>query len=492
MFRIYAGPNNEPAEYSEDNKPFKPKHFLPISLDGIEEGDFTMVFGFPGRTNQYLPSPAIEELINTQNPAKIEIRDRALKILEKHMRADEATKLKYSSKFARIANYWKKWIGESSGLESSHALDKKYAYEKEFTNKALPKYKNLIPTFKKEYEAISPYAEARDYYSEVVLRNIELLSTMRYVDRLITTYDENGEEKYNDFKARLLSYLGGFYKNLDPKVDQEVFASLVSYYEDNLIDAFVPNTLQKLSKDYPAQRLAEDIYGKTLFTSLDKVKETLGQNPAKAVAALKADPLYALFHEWNTLYTDEIAAPYNASKTVIDSLQRIYMKAQIETFPDRRFWPDANSTLRITYGKVNGYEPRDAVYYKSKSYTKGIMQKYKPGDYEFDVPEKLRELIENKDYGNYSDETGDVPVCFIGTNHTTGGNSGSPAIDAYGNLVGLNFDRVWEGTMSDINYDPAICRNIMVDTRYIMFIVDKYAGAQRIIDEVKFVRPKSK
>jgi hypothetical protein len=219
----------------------------------------------------------------------------------------------------------------------------------------------------------------------------------------------------------------------------------------------------------------------------------LKEMPAeKAIDAIKSDPLYALGMEWKNIYDEQISKPYNEIQTMIDERQRIYMEALMEVFPKKRFFPDANSTLRVTYGKVNGYHPRDAVYYEHVSYIDGIMEKYQPGDYEFDVPQKLIELYEKKDYGPYADKNGKVPVCFIGSNHTTGGNSGSPAIDAHGNLIGLNFDRVWEGTMSDINYDETICRNIMVDARYILFIIDKYAGADHLIQEMKLVHPKSK
>lgn len=493
LFRIYAGPNNEPAVYSPDNKPFTPKHFLPISLDGVEEGDFTMVFGFPGRTNQYLPSPAIEQTVNVLNPAKIEIRDKALKILDKYMRNDEATKIKYASKFARIANYWKKWIGESLGLKSTNAIDKKLAYEEAFKKKAHPKYRNLLSEFKDSYDKVAPYARARDYYSETALRNVELLGMMRIMRNLVSRYEENGEEGYLDYKVRVVPYLEGFYKNLDVNIDKEVFAALVNNYNDELSEEFIPSTLRKQLADQSATDIADIYYSdKSMFGSIDQFKAVMEKDPKDAVTTIKNNKLYQLGAEWHELYTDKIAGPYEKEQGTIDSLQRIYMKAQMETFKDKTFWPDANSTMRITYGQVNGYEPRDAVRYNAKSYTKGIRQKYKEGDYEFDVPEKLLELIDNKDFGDYKDETGDVPVCFIGSNHTTGGNSGSPAIDAYGNLVGLNFDRVWEGTMSDLNYDPSICRNIMVDARYVLFIVDKYAGAKHLIKEMKLVRPKSK
>lgn len=490
LFRIYAGPNNEPAEYAPENKPYNPKHYLPISLDGIEEGDFTMVFGFPGTTDQYLPSVAIEQTINTLNPAKIEIRERALDIIDSYMREDEQIRLQYASKFARVANYWKKWIGESQGLVATNAVKKKQAYEEQFLMKSDKKYHGIFDEFETYYNAAEPYAHARDFYNEVALRNIEVLSLMRYARNLVSRYEENGTQGYEDYKSRLLPYLEGFYADLNINIDQQVFGELTSFYAESLDKQYIPTELDIMLSQKDGVEVAEHYYGSSLFNNLDEIKSTMNMNPEQAVEKIKNDPLYRLGEAWHDIYVERISTPYNQEATKIDSLQRIYMKAQMETFKDKRFWPDANSTMRVTYGQVRGYEPRDAVYYNSKSYTKGIREKYVEGDYEFDVPEKLLELIDEQDFGQYKDETGDVPVCFIGTNHTTGGNSGSPAIDAYGNLVGLNFDRVWEGTMSDLNYDASICRNIMVDARYILFIVDKFAGAEHLIEEMKLVRPK--
>lgn len=495
LFRVYAGPNNEPANYSPDNKPFTPKHSLPISLDGVEEGDFTMVFGFPGRTNQYLPSPAVEQIINTLNPAKIEIRDKALKILDKRMRAEPEVRLKYASKFASVANYWKKWIGESQGLKSTKALDKKYKIEKEYAAKAPNGYNQIVDEFKQLYADIEPYALARDFYSETAARNIEILRQMRNIRRLVSTYENNGAEEFTNLVGRYIPYFENFYKDYEPTIDQEVFAALTAFYVESLDTKFVPEGLKRESlfmkgvQDYKG--LARQMYSYSIFPDKDKFIAALQGTPEEAIKAITEDPIYKFSNEWNDHFTEQIANPYNGYKTEIDSLQRLYMKGQMLTFHEKRFWPDANSTMRVTYGKVNGYNPRDAVRYLPFTHVDGIMEKYVPGDYEFDVPAKLIEIIENKDYGQYADETGSVPVCFIGTNHTTGGNSGSPAIDAYGNLIGLNFDRVWEGTMSDINYDASICRNIMVDARFVLFIVDKLGGATRLIDEMKLVRPKT-
>ncbi len=490
LFRVYASPDNKPANYSEDNIPYTPKHFLPVSLDGVEEGDFTMVFGFPGRTNQYLPSPAVEEIVEKLNPAKISIRENALAIIDKYMRADEEVRLKYASKFARVANYWKKWIGESQGLEKSGAIAKKKKLEQDFQMRTDAKYKNILPEFEKMYAANVDLAFTRDYYGEVTSRNIELLRTVGITDRLVKAFESGGEEGYNGFKARLTPFLEGFYKDYISKIDRDVFVELVGMYADNVDAGYQPMTVKNAKANNEIDELADNIYTNSIFVKKDRAMEIINMPAAKAVEVIKMDPAYQLYKEWSNIYNERVAAPYNINKTKIDSLQRIYMKAQMETFTKKRFWPDANSTMRITYGTVDGYNPRDAVRYQPFTYLDGVVEKYVPGDYEFDVKEKLLELHEKKDYGQYTDKTGKVPVCFLGTNHTTGGNSGSPAIDAYGNLIGLNFDRVWEGTMSDINYDVDICRNIMVDARFILFIIDKYAGATRLIDEMKLVRPK--
>ncbi len=494
LFRIYAGPNNEPAEYSPENKPFVPKYSLPVSLDGVEEGDFTMIFGFPGRTTQYLPSVAVEQVVDVLDPAKIEIRDVALKIMDKYMRADEKVRIQYASKFARIANYWKKWIGEKSGLERSNAVDKKRMLEEEFEAKVKAdpalwgQYGHLMKKFNEHYSQIEKYAYTRDYYNEVVGRNVEVLSTASVIGRLISQYESGDEASYNAFKDRVVPYLERVFKNYNKDIDREVFVALADLYRDNVEEQFIPTAFNVKGKSL--EGYITDIYDRSALKDKDQLMAILGESPEEAVKKLKDDPVFILYRDWKEIYDEKVSAPYNKTKAEIDLLQKRYMRGLIDVFPERTFWPDANSTMRVTYGKVNGYEPRDAVYYMPVTYLDGVVEKYVPGDYEFDLDQKLIDLYEKKDYGQYADNSGRVPVCFIGSNHTTGGNSGSPAIDASGNLIGLNFDRVWEGTMSDIYYDPSICRNIMVDIRYVLFVIDKYAGAAHLINEMNLVHPK--
>ncbi len=489
LFRIYADKNNRPAKYSKDNVPYQPKHFFPISLDGVAQDDFTMVFGYPGKTQEYLPSFAIEQIINDLNPARIGVRDIALKITDEYMRNDQAIKIQYASKFASTANYWKKWIGESQGLKKTNAVTAKKDFEKDFIERAkksknAKEYTTILPQFEKLYAEIAPYSLSREYFIEVGMRNAELLAAAWRIYNLEKNF--GNEQVYQDRKNSLIKSQERFYKNYNKIVDEHVFEAIVNLYKKNAPSQFLPTVL----KNVDIAQLTKEIYSSSKLTSYEGLQELLKGDAKQAQAALNADKGYAFAKALIENYNNTILPKYEELDTQISALQRTYMKAQLELYPDARIFPDANSTLRVTYGKVDGYSPRDAVYYEPLTHLDGIMEKYVPGDYEFDVPAKLIELYNTKDYGMYADKDGKLPVNFIATNHTTGGNSGSPALDAYGNLIGLNFDRVWEGTMSDIYYDPSICRNIMVDARYILFIVDKFADAKHIIDELKLVQPK--
>ena len=488
LFRIYADKNNRPAEYSKDNVPYKPKHFLPISVDGVAEDDFTLIFGFPGRTNEYLPAIAIEQTVKTINPAKINIRENSLKIIDEYMRSDDKIKIQYASKYARIANYWKKWIGENQGIEKSNAIANKQKLEQEFLNKNKnnAEYKNLLADFDKLYKEIDDVALARAYWTEVVYRNVELL---RATTRLYQFEEKVTKDpaKFEAERDKLIKSSKGQYKNYNANVDKDVFEKLIELYSKNIPAEYLSDNLKDV--DYSA--LTNTIYKESKLTNHDDFQILMSGTQAEVLKKLNNDPAYILGKNLSVDFYEKINPKYQSINLQIQAVQKEYMKALMETFPDERFFPDANSTLRVTYGKVKGYYPKDGIYYQPVSHLKGIIEKYKPGDYEFDVNKKLIDLYNAKDFGVYG-ENGKMPVNFLGTNHTTGGNSGSPAIDAHGNLIGLNFDRVWEGTMSDLNYDPEICRNIMVDARYILFIIDKYAGASHLIDEMKLVHPKKK
>ena len=486
LFRIYADKNNRPAEYSQENIPYTPKHFLPISLDGVSENDFTLVFGFPGRTSEYLPAVAIDQLIHKINPPKIEIREEALKIVDEYMRNDDKIKIQYASKYASTANYWKKWIGENQGLKKTNAIAKKKTLEAAFQEKVKDKdaYADLLSNFDQLYTEIDTVAVARAYWSEIVYRNIELLNAcirLYGFERRVNKNPDNFEEE----RDKLIKSFEGFYKNYNAEVDQQVFKKLIQMYQEKSPESYLPTSV----KNVDVGAVSNEIYQASKLINLSGAQSMLEGPLEDVIKKINEDKGYIFGKGLIETYYQRIEPRYNKLSLQIKANQKVYMKALIETFPEERFFPDANSTLRVTYGKVSGYSPTDAVYYQPVSYLKGVMEKYKPGDYEFDVPEKLKALYEQKDFGIYGDD-GKMPVNFIGTNHTTGGNSGSPVIDAHGNLIGLNFDRVWEGTMSDYYYDPDICRNIMVDLRYVLFIIDKFAGNQRIINELKLVHPK--
>lgn len=494
LFRIYADKNNHPAEYSKDNVPYTPKHFFPISLKGVVENDFTMVMGYPGRTQEYLPSFAVEQIVNLLNPAKIEIRDRALKTQDGFMRKDNAIKIQYAAKYAQVANYWKKWIGESKGLKKSDAVAIKKQFEKDFTSKVnkagkQAEYGTILADFKTNYEAIAPYALARDYFSEVVLRNTEILNFGYRLYQLEQTYNTKGEQAFNDRKKNLLAGFETLYKDFNATVDEKVYEQLIALYAKKSPQQFLPESIKNINPETSAKT----IFTTSKLTSYDGMKELMQGDAKSVIEKMNQDPAYQLVKTIADAYNKNVAPKYDEYNLKNSALQRSYMKGILELSPkSARIFPDANSTLRVTYGKVKGYKPSDAVSYEPITYLEGVIEKYIPGDYEFNVPQKLIDLYNTKDYGQYADKNGKMPVAFIATNHTTGGNSGSPALDANGNLIGLNFDRVWEGTMSDIHYDPSICRNIMVDMRYVLFVIDKYAGAKNLIEEMKLVNPTKK
>src|SRR5688572_21014853 len=496
MFRIYAGKDNKPAAFSQENIPYTPKKSLSISLDGVREGDFTMVFGFPGRTTEYLHSSAVEQIVKVNDPAKIKIREAALLIIDGFMRNDEQIKIQYASKYAGIQNSYKKWQGEVLGPTRTNAVEKKKKYEAEFQKRvnANPQWKtnygNLLSDLASAYAELKPYGYARDYFSEIMSK-IELFTVASQLNSLVTAYEKDGEQGYNQRLVIVKEFLTDFYKEHNSVVDKKLFETLMRLYvedqEKQTVSQMVKENLMTYAVDY--SQFAEKVYSGTDILNPGTTLGRLNQPAVDVVNYLKNNNTIRLYNDILKTYQGQVQGGLNEIQNRINKLQRTYMEAQIEVFKEKKFYPDANSTMRVTYGNVKGYEARDAVKFDYYTYLEGVMEKYKPGDYEFDVPEKLMQLYKHKDYGQYA-ANGKMPVCFIASNHTTGGNSGSPALDAYGNLIGINFDRVWEGTMSDINYDPSICRNIMVDIRYVLFIVDKYANATHLINEMKLVRPK--
>ena len=492
LFRIYADKNNRPAEYSSENVPYQPKYYFPISIKGLKENDFTMVLGYPGTTQEYLPAVAVDQIVNTLDPAKIELRDATLKVQDVFMRKDNAIKIQYAAKNATIANAWKKWKGEIKGLKKSNAVGAKQKFEKEFQEKVIKagkeaEYGNLLSDFEKNYSEIKDFALAKAFFDETVVRNVEILSVGYKLYQLEQLYNNKGELAFNDRRTSLINGWGEFYQEFNPVVDQKVFEQLIDIYSKKYPKQFLPNSLVSIN----VESLANDIFTKSQLVNFDKVKELLSGDSKTVLEKLNSDKGFQIAKMIIDSHLKNVVPKYDEINLKITATQRTYMKAILELFPKSRVFPDANSTLRVTYGKVKGYKPNDGVIYEPFTYLDGVMEKYIPGDYEYDVSKKLIDLYNTKDYGIYG-VNGKMPLDFIATNHTTGGNSGSPVLDAKGNLIGLNFDRVWEGTMSDIYYSPEICRNIMVDIRYVLFIIDKFANAENLIKELKIIVPERK
>lgn len=491
LFRIYADKNNHPAKYSKDNIPYTPKYYLPISIKEKKENDFSFVYGFPGRTQEYLPASAIEQLLEITNPSRITLRNESLKILDHAMRENKEIKIKYAAKYASIANGWKKWIGENQGILKSNAIEKRKEYENQLVEQSQinldTKNKNLslVNALNDLYKNNSRYNKAYTYFNEVFYSNSETFRMAYIVSNLLNASDQD----FDKIKLRVIKNVSSIYKNYDSELDRRVSSKMLSMYSMNIEPRFQVAGHEDFEKESSCNIYLTDLWKNSYITRErgDLLSILSSDSKENIKSKLKDDAVLNFITPYIEMYRRKILPFHDDFDKKNDSLQRNYMNAQLKTFPSKKFFPDANSTLRVTYGKINGYTPKDGVYYKPFSTLSGVIEKYIPDDYEFNLPKKLITLYNQKNFGPYS-QNGDIIVNYIATNHTTGGNSGSPAFDAHGNLVGLNFDRVWEGTMSDINYDPSICRNIMVDIRYILFIIDKYAGAQRLIDEMKIVK----
>lgn len=476
MFRIYADKNNNPADYSKDNVPYRPRRSFTISTAGLKEGDFTMVYGNPGRTMQYVVSDAIDYAVNRGNPAKIKMRTMRLEIMNAEQAKDPATRIAYAAKNARVSNQWKKWQGESKGLARLGTLDKKRAFEAQFTAWAAdkPLYRDVLPKLRALYAELAPYAFARDYYQEAY-QAIEMTQFAQNAAKGIFKPDA---EKAGD----------GFFKNYSQTIDRLSTQAVLGEYVKNVPAEWTPAYfLEAAQKAGGVDRYVDELFEQSNFSTIEKYKALASADSATKAAALQNDPALLLAEAFNTFYNTKVDGTYKRLNTEINTLYRLYMKGLMEMQPDRTFFPDANLTLRVAYGTVEGYSPVDAVYYEPFSTIDGIMEKDNPDIYDYNIPQRLRDLYRTKEYGRWNVD-GSVPVCFLATNHTTGGNSGSPVLNGRGQLVGINFDRTWESTMSDYEFDVVKCRNIIVDIRYVLFVIDRIGNAGYLLDEMRFAK----
>ncbi len=495
MFRIYADKDNNPADYSKDNVPYTPKYVIPISIKGEQQDDFTMVYGFPGRTTEYLSSQAVDMIMNVSDPDKVKIRAARLQIWDNDMQSSDKVRIQYAAKYAGLANYWKKWDGEVRGLKKADAIAKKKAFEQEFLSKVdadpavKAKYGNLFNDFDKYYTQYTILNKQRDFYAEALM-GIEgsayAISYKEVIDSM-----NNGKKAADMQKEidKLKANAVAFYKDYNPATDEKICAAMLKMFSDNIDKTQQADIFETIQHKYKGNftEYAHAVYSKTMFASSDKMLEMLG-NMDKNYKKIGKDPLFQLMNSCVNKYMTDVRPTYNDLDAKITTLNRTYMKAMRELITSKKYYPDANSTLRVAYGKVNGYYPRDGVYYSYFTTLDGIMEKENPLVDEFMVSPKLKELYQKKDYGQYADKDGNLRIAFCASNHTTGGNSGSPVFNGEGQLIGTNFDRNWEGTMSDIIYNPDQVRNIVLDVRYTLFVIDKFAGAGYLLNEMKIIK----
>ncbi len=486
VLRIYAGPDNEPAAYSPDNKPYQPASFFKISVKGVQEGDFTMVFGYPGTTNEYLTSFAIEQIQNIENPHKIAIRTAKLNIINAAMESDELLRIKYASKAAGIANAWKKWQGEIKGLKRFNTVAKKQREEATFQKWASNRqvYNNLLDNYQKLYEKRKDLVLAAAYLNEAGKRGAEIVGWSASVRNRMK--NKNFAENPALYKQKLKKEAEEYYKDYDLNTDKKILVEMLKLYHRNLPEKWIPKEVLKSAGNKGPEAYVENLFEKSLLVDTAALFDFIDKSNAESYKKLEKDPFWKLYTSMDELYVRKIKPELDKIQSEIVRLNQVWLAGLMVMDSDKVFYADANSTLRVAYGKVQGYSPYDGAYYKHYTTLKGIMEKDNPEIYDYNVPQRLREIYQKRDFGTYAQD-GEVPVCFIATNHTTGGNSGSPVLNSEGHLIGLNFDRAWDGVMSDMQYDSEICRNISVDIRYVLFIIDKLAGAGHLIDEMIIV-----
>ncbi len=485
MFRVYADKDGKPADYSKDNKPYKPLKHLDISLKGVDEGDFTFVFGYPGTTQRYVTHDQMELQAIQENPIRIALRDIRLNHYKNAMEQSPAQRLKYASKVASIANGWKKWQGETLGIQRLDGVNQKKAQEAAFQAWAdnRDEYRNVLRDLNRAYNRIRPIEIEWTYFNEAVMAS-DFMNRAYKLYQLSNSDDDNTARTDAD---KLLAANETFFSDFDlhSPVDRAIFVETFMY----MWKAGHAPYLDTKGKDQAAvQKALENIYDKSMLTNRKKMDDLLTKYKVKDAKKITDDPAVDLFiTAYAHSYTLDNESIYDANKREISRLMRTYVRGMMQQYPDSNFFPDANLTLRVAYGHVQGFRPKDAVYYTPYSTLDGIMEKENPDIYDYVVEPKLKELYKNKDYGRYANLRGEMPVGFIATNHTTGGNSGSPVLNADGQLIGINFGRCWEGTMSDLLFVPDYCRNISLDIRYCLFIIDKFAGATHLINEMTIV-----
>lgn len=494
VFRIYANKNNKPAAYSKDNVPYKPKRFLSVSTKGIKEGDYTMIYGFPGRTNRYENSYGIKLAIDKINPAIVALRNVRLTEWKREMDKSDSVRLLLSSNYAKVSNYWKYYIGQTEQLKKLKVYDEKLALEKQFTAwaKTRPEYTTILPDFEKAYKDYDAYALHSTYMREGIAGCAIIANAIKYMslEKALSAEKPDAEQIKKAVDA-IKTEAEEFYKRFNTAAEENILASISAMYYENIAKDQQPKLLSEIAKKHKGandretfEKFAKVVFNKSFIASKNEAMAFL-ENPT--LKKLRNDPAFAFGKAFYTNYTERIL-PHTEEFDEINLKQGgKYIKALMEMQPDKNFYPDANSTLRLTYGSAKIYGPKDGVDYKYYTTLRGVMEKEKPDDFEFTVPSKLKELYNKKDYGTYADADGEMHVAFISNNDITGGNSGSPVMNGSGELIGIAFDGNWEAMSGDIYFDGKFKRTISCDIRYILFLMDKFGGAQNLIKEMNIV-----
>jgi hypothetical protein len=488
VFRIYAGKDNMPADYNLANVPYQPIKFLKIAFNDRKKGDFTMVYGFPGETEQHLSSGNLKYIVEKQRPMEIDMRTKSLSVIDAAMKLSDKTRIQYMAKQARIANSWKKNIGQIDGLKQLDAVNLKQIFEEEYRKRALSKpewnqYADIVDRMNKLTQQKSMYEFNYYLFVEYLFVGPEIFKLSRIAYDLEQAYGNLRNSKELDKRIdAIITGLDGFYKNYDVQVDQGIFEIQTPAFVNYLDGKFTIPSLQNTKQ-------LNSIYAKSLLINPEKFKAFLLKlkNSEKGFAALKKDPAYKLYSECMGVFKTEIGPGSTDYTQEMEAYLKTFVKGKQVMFPEIKHWSDANSTLRVTYGQLEGSAPVDGMAYTEHTTLKGMIDKFNTGNPDFELEPRMLELYKNKTYGDYAQD-GELWVCFTGSNHTTGGNSGSPVLDGNGNLMGLNFDRSWESTMSDFYFDPKRCRNIVVDIRYVMWVMDVYGGAKHLVDEMVLVK----
>jgi hypothetical protein len=490
VFRVYMSPDGKPAAYSPDNVPLKPKYYFPVSIKGYNNEDFAMVMGYPGSTERYMTSYEVDELIKIQNPNRIKIRGARQEIIWKDMMADEKVNIQYASKYSGSSNYWKYSIGQNQDLARLKVLDKKKAEEKAFQDwvnadpERKEKYGNTLELIKNGVASREKQSNAGQYLQECLLRGCEIFYIANQARSLYNALSDEDKEKINESAEKMRVSAANFFKNYNSPTDLKVVKTMLKMFMEDIQPEFQPEYLKKVKEKYKADygKFTDQMFAKSIFADEIKLNNFL-DNPSKKV--LDRDPAFQSALSTNQKYSDvrQQLEPFTAQ---VAEGNKEYIAGLMEMYPDKIYYPDANFTMRLTYGNVCDYYPRDAVKYDYVTTLTGVMEKEDPKNYEFIVPPRLKELYNKQDYGRYG-ENGKMIVCFTTDNDITGGNSGSPVLNGKGELLGLAFDGNWEAMSGDIIYEPELQRCIAVDIRYVLFIIDKYAGATNLIQEMKIV-----